>query len=146
MKLWLYIFWLYLLCHGVAWGNEQVVLVTAQNSTIQHLNSFELREIYLGFPVSASSGEKIKALINKQDDYLERIFFQNVVSMSKKAYVHRVLSQMIRRGIPRPDIYHSQHALHYQLLKTPESVSYMWMKDVLKYPDLKVLRVLWKRN
>jgi hypothetical protein len=138
---------LLLLCFlGEATARDVVVLVSSSKSPLDTLSSLELRKIYLGFNVFNRQGNSVKALVNANDKHLEHIFLQNVVAMSDKSYRHRLLSLMVRRGIPRPASFKSLHDLYRELLANPDSVSFMWIEDAEKLEGLKIIRVLWQKD
>ena len=125
-------------------AEQEVVLVAAATSPLKELGSLDLRKIYLGFPVWHESNV-IKGLRNATDKNIEHIFLQTVVAMSEKAYVRRLLSLTLQRGSPRPREYNNLADLQDALIKDPYSVSYMWQDDVVRMPDVKILKVLWQK-
>jgi len=137
--------YLVLLCPVLAMAEQRVVLVVSSESQLENIDSLELRKIYLGFPVRRD-GNAVKGLINNSDEALEHVFYQNVVAMSEKSYTHRILSLTLRQGLPRPAKFSETKSLQEALISAPYSVSYMWESDAASSPDLKILRVLWKRN
>lgn len=133
------------LCINVAVAQHQVVLVASSTSPLHELNSIQLRKIYLGFSVQ-HDGKTIRGLRNTTDNNLNKIFLQTVVAMSEKAYTRRQLAQTLRQGIPRVAEYDESEKLLAALSKNQYSITYMWMEDAKRMPDVKVLRVLWDKE
>jgi len=133
------------LCINVAMARHQVVLVASSTSPLYELTSIQLRKIYLGFSVQ-HDGKTIRGLRNTTDDNLNKIFLQTVVAMSEKAYTRRQLAQTVRQGIPRVAEYDESDKLLAALSKNQYSITYMWMEDAKRMPDVKVLRVLWDQE
>lgn len=131
---------------GQAFARDMVVLVASDKSSLNMLGALELRKIYLGFKVKNPRGKAIKALVNASDEKLEHIFFQYVVAMSEKSFRRRMLSLMVRKGIPRPQQFKYLHGLHQSLIANPDSVSFMWIEDAQKLEGLKTIRLLWKED
>ena len=140
-----------LCCMGFAlWLNaaaaqQQVVLVASSASTLNDLDSIQLRKIYLGFEIT-HDGTAIKALRNNTDGQLNNIFLQTVVAMSEKAYTRRQLSLTLRHGIPRIAEFDNLETLFRALERNPYSITYMWKKDAERRQDVRILRVLWEQQ
>ena len=132
-----------LICMNVAVADHQVVLVAAASSPLRNIDSHALRKIYLGHTVK-QNGISVKALRNTGDEALNQIFYQNVVSMSEKSYLHRTLSHTPRQGVLHPDEYNSSDELINALTSNPNSISYMWKESAEESPNIKILRVLWE--
>lgn len=130
---------------NTAAAQQQVVLVASSASTLDDLDSIQLRKIYLGFEIT-HDGKAIKALRNNTDSQLNNIFLQTVVAMSEKAYTRRQLSLTLRQGIPRVAEFDNFDKLVGALKRNPYSVSYMWKMDAERRQDVKILRVLWEQQ
>ena len=133
------------LCLSTAAAQQQVVLVTSSASTLNDLDSLQLRKIYLGFEIT-HAGTTIKALRNNTDGQLDQIFLQTVVAMSERAYTRRQLSLTLRQGTPRVAEFDNLEKLFGALGRNPNSVTYMWRADAERRQDIKILRVLWERQ
>ena len=133
------------LCLDTAAGPQQVVLVASAASTLDDLDSLQLRKIYLGFDIK-HNGTSIKALRNNTDNLLDDIFLQTVVAMSERAYSRRQLSLTLRQGVPRVAEFSDSEDLFRVLTRNPHSVTYMWRKDAERRQDIKILRVLWEQE
>jgi hypothetical protein len=132
-----------LVCTNEAVADHEVVLVTAASSPLHNIDSLALRKIYLGYTVILD-GKSVTGLRNTSDAALNKIFYQNVVSMSEKSYLHRILFHTIQRGTPRPAEYDNLDDLIRALTSNPYSISYMWKESAEKSPGIKILRVLWE--
>lgn len=128
---------------NVAMAEHQMVLVAASSSPLHNVDSLELRKIYLGFTVMRD-GHSVKGLLNTGDEDLNRIFYQNVVAMSEKSYMRRVVSLTLRKGNPRPAEYDKLDKLTDALSSDPYSVSYMWKVSAERSSNVKILRTLWE--
>jgi len=125
-------------------ADHEVVLVAAATSPLKNLGALELRKLYLGFPVLQES-KLIKGLLNTTDRDIERIFLQTVVAMSEKSYERRQLLQTMQEGTPRLREYNNLEDLQEALVSEPNSVTYMWLDDAVRMPDVKILKVLWQK-
>jgi hypothetical protein len=126
-----------------AYGEESLVLVAGENSPIVDLNSLEIRKLYLGFNVRDRDDHQIHAVTNASDEKVMRIFLQNVMAMSARTYSRRLLTLAVQTGQPRPRSEASLSELHSLLNANGMVVTCMWNRDVEKFGDLKVLKVLW---
>jgi hypothetical protein len=140
------LFCLYMvLCMNAAIAEHQVVLVADASSPLQHLNSLELRKIYLGFPVERD-GKFVKGLRNTHDRELNEIFLQTVVAMSEKSYTRMLLSRALRHGIPRPAEFDEPENLLDALSSNPYSVTYVWKETADRTSNVKILEIIWQHH
>lgn len=128
---------------GPVYGEEALVLVAREDSSIGELNSLEIRKLYLGFNVRDRSDRQIYAITNLSDARLMKVFLQNVMAMTERAYNRRLLTLAVQSGRARPRQASSLEELHRYLTTNSMVVSCMWKKDVEKFGDLKVIKVLW---
>jgi len=126
-------------------AQREVVLVVAANSPLHEMDSLEIRKIYLGFTVKRN-GKNIRGLLNTSNSTLNDIFLQSVVAMTDKSYRRRLLSMTLRQGIPRPATYDDLIRLQDALLANPYNVTYMWKESADRMTDVRILRVLWRKN
>ncbi|MGD2160124.1 MAG: hypothetical protein PVG94_03000 [Gammaproteobacteria bacterium] len=134
-----------ILCINSATAEHQLVLVADASSPLQHLNSLELRKIYLGFPVKRD-GKLVKGLRNTHDEQLNEIFLQTVVAMSEKSYTRMLLSRALRHGIPRPAEFDDPDNLLNALSSNPYSVTYVWKETADRTSNVKILGILWQHD
>jgi hypothetical protein len=131
------------LCIKPALAHHELILVVSRSSTLQEVSSLDLRKLYLGFSVS-HDGISLKGLRNTSDEGIERIFYQNVVAMSKRAYERRMRIIALGKGTPRTAAFDDTDRLVEALNHDPYSVSYMWNETAELYPSLKTLRIIWE--
>jgi hypothetical protein len=133
---------LLLLMTPVRPASEVVVLVVPANSPVASLDSVSMRKLFLGLPVLLN-GKLLHPLRNRTDPRLDEIFLQQVVAMSESSYDRQILNAVNRQGVLRPPEYPSLPALLAALAADPDSVSYMWQRDVGHNGSVRVIRVLW---
>jgi len=126
-------------------GEEQVVLVAGENSSIENLSPLELRKAYFGIVVRHGN-QIIKPFRNSSDPQLNEIFLQSVVAMSERSYERRLLSLTLKSGRPRPEEFTDQEDLARALREYPHSISYMWRSDAEQSMGIKVIKLLWHEN
>lgn len=124
-------------------ADEALVLVAGEHSPIGKLNSLEIRKLYLGFNVRDREERQIHAITNTSDARMMNVFLQNVMAMTERAYNRRLLTLAVQSGRARPRLESSLEELHRSLTTNIMVVSCMWRKDVERFGDLKVIRVLW---
>ena len=118
------------------------MLVVATDSPVAQLDAIEIRKLFLGLPVLREN-RPLHAVRNASDTFLTEVFLQHVVAMSESAYDRRILAQMLQQGRPLPAELKSSDAVVAALRADRWAVSYMWWRDVVENPRLRVLRVLW---
>jgi hypothetical protein len=121
---------------------DQVVLVVNAASPVVDLEPTELRKLFLGWPVF-NAGTQLRAIRNETDLQLDQVFYQQVVAMSESAYDHRILTNVLKQGRPRPLQLHTRNEVLAALYADPQAVSYMWRQDVVDNPRIRILRVIW---
>jgi hypothetical protein len=124
-------------------GERAVVLVVNGASPVEHLDSIEVRKLFLDFPVIVGN-RLLHPVDNFSDPELRDAFLQNVVAMTQWAYDQRILSQVINEGRPLPLELESLDAVLRTLEADPQAVSFAWLKDVAGNPKLRIVRVLWQ--
>jgi hypothetical protein len=122
---------------------REVVLVVSAASPVVHLDSIEIRKLFLGLTVERN-GRPLIAVRNVSDPALDEIFLQNVVAMSELAYEHRLLTTTMQSGRPRPPSMASRTALLEAVERDAYLVTFAWTEDVARNPRLRVVRVLWR--
>jgi hypothetical protein len=132
------------------WGDaalaeSAVVLVTSSDSPIQSMSSLEVRKAYMGVAVSVD-GLSVRAVRRRDDDRLNKIFLQSVIAMSERSYERRLLSLVLRFGVPRPAEVDDQQELLDLLERIPSSISYMWKSDAEANTGVRIIRILWQET
>ncbi len=123
-------------------GLRELVLAASSQSNIPKLSLQETRKLYLGVPVE-KNGKTIKPLLNVSESLLFEVFLQKVTFMSSDAYEKQVLAIVFRLGGQRPQAFHDRQTLNAALLEHPDSVTFMWAKDLDQYRGLKPINTLW---
>lgn len=119
-----------------------LVLVTHQASPVTMLTASQMRRVFMGLTVSATEGP-IRPIINESSESLRTAFLQHVVGLSELMYQRRRLSLELQQGVTRPLTVRDQKQLVEKLRAAPTGISFMWRSDVLRVPELRVLRVIW---
>lgn len=125
-------------------ASQVVVLVVRADSPVQQLDSVTVRKLYLGLPVLANgNGPLLHPLRNRSDGDIDLIFFQQIVAMTPENYDRQILNRVNQQGSVRPTEFTSVDKLTAALMADPNSVSFMWDRDVGHNPQIRVIRVLW---
>jgi len=125
--------------------SKELVLVSSITVNYQPLSLFEVRKIFLGYPIKRENTPLI-AIRNKSDEESYQIFLQKVIHLSARNYERRLMSKTFRTGTPTVLAVDSLLALKYKLLNNEFNVSVMWLEDVELDSKLKVLQTLWKES
>lgn len=123
-------------------GSRSVVLVVRADSPVVDLESVAVRKLFLGVPVLVN-GRPLHPIRNRSDARLDQIFLQEIAAMSQSAYDRQILVGVNRQGWLRPDEVDSPAGVLEKILSDPNAVSYMWQRDVVNNPRIRVIRVLW---
>jgi hypothetical protein len=123
-------------------AEESVALIVSAASPIAHLDSLEVRKLFLGFSV-IRDGRSLRALRNSSNERIKQIFLQNVVAMSESTYERRLLSIALQLGQTRPVEFSSRAELLEAVARDPAAVSFAFSSEVAGNPRIKVLRLLW---
>lgn len=122
--------------------NRKLVLVASEQSSVTSLNAKELKKLYLGLNVE-KNGTAIVPVRNHSDTLLHEVFLQHVIFMSSRNYERQLTSRTMRSGKKRIDEYSEKKQLINRLLRQPNSITYLWEKDLKAHPNLKVIQHLW---
>ncbi len=118
------------------------MLVVRADSPVVDLESVAVRKLFLGVPVLVN-GRPLHPIRNRSDARLDQIFLQEIAAMSQSAYDRQILVGVNRQGWLRPDEVDSPAGVLEEILSDPNAVSYMWQRDVVNNPRIRVIRVLW---
>lgn len=125
--------------------SKELVLVSSTTASYEPLSSFEVRKIFLGFPIKRENTPLI-AIRNKSDEESYQVFLQKVVHLSARNYERRLMSKTFRTGTPTVLEVDTLPALKKKLLSNEFNVSVMWLEDVEFDRNLKVIQRLWKED
>jgi len=131
-----------LLCGASTTRADSVVLIVSARCPIHELESGELRKLFMGFRV-VSGGVPLRAARNRSDPRLDKIFLQNVVSLSELVYERQLLTRKVREATALPTDFLRDDELLDAVAHDPRTVSYAWATAVAKRSDVRVLRILW---
>jgi len=133
-----------LLClAGAAAAEQQLVLVTAVSCPADEISMLDIRKAYLGMGVELY-GYPVRAYRLVGDEQVERVFFQNVMAMSRITYERRTLSLKLKYGTPGPREFNTSDELAEALRQRVCGIGYMWRDHATSYSSLKVVKVLWQ--
>jgi len=127
---------------ATAHAESRLLLVVSAASPVKELSSVEIHRLFLGLTVIVGE-RRLHALRNESDELMQRVFFQNIVSMSQAAYDRRMLAMTLQQGRTPPAVVHDTRALLETLLADPNTVSFAWAAEVEGDPRIRTLRVLW---
>jgi hypothetical protein len=133
-----------LLCgaHFASAAQQSVVLVVRADSSVVDLDPLTLRKLFLGMPVLIN-GSPIHAIRNRSDERLDQIFLQEIAAMSQSAYDRQILIGVNRQGWVRPQEVQTNSRALERVYADPNTVTFMWERDVAHDPKIRVIRVLW---
>jgi hypothetical protein len=139
--------WLFALLFGAAAilpasADETLVLIVSADSKVEHLDSLEVRKLFLGMTV-VHNGDRLRPLLNEAEPRLKDVFLQNIVSMTDMTYDRRLLRLALQGGRSLPPVFVDKVSLINAVAADPTGVSFAWAKDVQHDKRIKVLRVLW---
>jgi hypothetical protein len=121
---------------------DRLVLIVSADSSVDHLDSLQVRKLFLGMTVEHQGG-RLRPLLNEADPIVKEVFLQNVVAMTDTTYDRRILRLALQRGASLPIIYLKTTELLAAVAADPTTVSFAWYRDVALDKRIKVLRVLW---
>jgi len=125
--------------------SKELVLVSSVNANYEPLSSFEVRKIFLGYPIKRGNAS-INAIRNKIDEDSYQIFLQKVIHLSARNYERRIMSKTFRTGTPAVGEIETLSALKDKLHRNEFNVSVMWLEDAQLDSSIKVIQRLWKET
>jgi hypothetical protein len=126
-------------------ADHSLVLIVNAESSIERLNSIEIRKVYLGFSVSNGQGIPIRAIANKSSARLWEIFLQDVMGMSARSYDRRRLALTLQSGRLQPLVVEDLDQLLESVSNDRNTIAFAWEEDVKDNKGIRILRVLWRR-
>ena len=120
-----------------------MVLVTGEVCPLTTISTLDLRKAYLGVLVTID-GRRLRPILMRGDEKLEKIFYQSVVAMSKKSYERRRLSLALKYGTPRLAEYSDVAAVSEALKGDECAITYLWGRDAETLQDVKTIKLLWQ--
>lgn len=131
------------LCAAAMAGEARtLVLVCRTDSMLPALTAKDARKVYLGAPLIVA-GQRVEALRNRSDVFLDEVFLQKVVFLSGPVYERQVLSRVFRLGGQKPAVYDGVPELLSALRRSPAAVTYMWADSLRAHPELHAVATLW---
>jgi len=134
---------LFLLPPDAARAERTVVLVTGASCPLEEITSLDVRKAYLGISVSVD-GHRLTPIQVVGDELLSSIFYQSIVSMSRKSYERRALSLTLKYGTPRAKKVESVADAADVVIEHDCGIAYLWKADADRLPMLKTVRTLWQ--
>jgi len=123
-------------------GSHSVVLVVRADSSVVDLDPLTVRKLFLGVPVLVN-GSPLHAIRNRSDARLDEIFLQEIAAMSQSAYDRQILIGVNRQGWVRPQEVQTNSRALERVYADPNTLTFMWERDVAHDPKVRVIRVLW---
>ena len=124
-------------------AERTVVLVTNASCAIESMTMLEVRKAYFGLLIGDDKKPVVAFRLN-EDDELTRIFYQTVVAMSETSYKRRLLSNLLKHGIPRPREFSDTEDLIVAVKDSNCGIAYLWGQDARLAEGIKELRLLWQ--
>ena len=109
-------------------AERTVVLVTGNDCPVAELSSLDVRKAYLGVMVRID-GHRLTPIQIVGDELLSSVFYQSIVSMSRKSYERRALSLAIKYGTPRPLKVESSAEAAEAIEEYRCGIVYLWKED-----------------
>jgi hypothetical protein len=125
-----------------AFAGEELVLIVSTRSDVDQLDSPLVRRLFLGLTVT-QHGNRLRPVLNEADPEIKDLFLQNIVSMSDSTYDRYVLRMALLQGRTQPTMYRANAQLINAVAADPTVVGYVWARDVVRDPRVKILRVVW---
>lgn len=123
-------------------ADESLVLIVSADSKVEHLDSLEVRKLFLGMTVT-HNGDRLRPLLNEADSRIKNVFLQNIVSMTDMTYDRRLLRLALQGGRSLPEAFGDRSILINAVAADPTAVSFAWSRDVQHDKRIRVLRILW---
>ena len=124
-------------------AERTVVLVTGKECPVTELSSLDVRKAYLGVAVRVD-GYRLTPIQFVGDDLLSQVFYQSIVSMSRKSYERRALSLAIKYGTPRPLKAESSADVAEAIEEYQCGIVYLWKEDADQLATVRTVRTLWQ--
>jgi len=120
---------------------RELVVVSSDATNYLPLSRFELRKLFLGYPVE-QNGKMISAIRNTSDDRAYQVFLQKLIRLSAKNYERRLLSKTFKTGAANVPTADSLDALIDELQQTDSTLSFMWKDEVESQSGVKVIEFI----
>jgi len=120
---------------------RELVVVSSKSTDYLPLSRFELRKLFLGYPVE-QNGKVISAIRNTSDERAYKVFLQKLIRLSAKNYERRLMSKTFKTGAANVPTADSLDALIDELQQTDSTLSFMWMDEVESQPGVKVIEFI----
>lgn len=120
---------------------RELVLVGASPINYPVFSLFEVRKIFLGYPVKRQEAV-INGIINYTDEKAYQVFLQKLIHLSAKNYERRLLSKTFRTGAPTVSKSDTLSDLKSKLLSDKTKVSVLWRDQLESNDGLIVIQLL----
>lgn len=121
---------------------RELVLVGEASANYPPFSAFEIRKIFLGYPVKKENSQ-VYGIINKTDDESYQVFLQKLIHMSVKNYERLLLSKTFRTGAPTVAVETTMSMLKSELLNDTSKVTVLWRTDLEVGDGLMSIQTLW---
>ena len=124
-------------------ADRMAVLVTGNDCPIKEVTSLDVRKVYLGIRVSID-GHGLVPIRLVGDELLTSVFYQSIVSMSRKSYERRELSLTLKYGTPRAATAETVANAVELVRKYKCGIAYLWKEDADRFDAIRTVRTLWQ--
>jgi len=122
--------------------NHSAVLVCSKNSTINTLDSLDIRRIFLGMnPVNQN--QSITPVLNLANKKLYKDFLKNVLHMTEEGYKRKIIKRVFRQGADYIKETKTTDDLIKQLTDNPDEISFISPEQARKHKNIKIMQTLW---
>ena len=128
---------------AAAQDGRAVVLVTGAECPVQELSALDVRKIYMSIAVSYQ-GIPIRGFRLNNDEFLDRIFYQYVVAMTRKSYERRLLSMILKHGTPEPRQFDSAEQVARAIAESTCGIGDMWRSEAERFDRLRTVKLIWR--
>ena len=118
---------------------RELVVVSSNATDYLAMSRFELRKLFLGYPVK-QNGKVISAIRNTSDDRAYQIFLEKLIHLSAKNYERRLMAKTFKTGAANVPTADSLENLVDELIEADSTLSFMWMDEVDAQYGVKVIQ------
>ena len=118
---------------------RELVVVSSNATDYLPMSRFELRKLFLGYPVK-QNGKVISAIRNTSDDRAYQLFLQQLIHLSAKNYERRLMAKTFKTGAANVPTADSLDHLINELIEADSTLSFMWMDEVDAQYGVKVIQ------
>jgi hypothetical protein len=122
-------------------GQDDLALIVSAHSEVDKLDPLPARRLFLGLTVTRN-GVRLRPVLNESDPQIKALFLKDIVAMSDGTYDRYVLRLALLQGRTEPAVFANNLALIDAVASDPTIVGYMWAKDAVRDPRVRILRIV----